>query len=211
MKHDPKLKAAAKTFVTPFYLEMLHGNILRRPAAEQSTFVRELHAAAERLDEETAARFLELPEWRGRMAVSWMIGIRGWNVFVPQIGDLMRRSELVYAGQGFAVGLGLVYSDEAAKQLHGYLDRWLPEVGCFYDQHWAMSALLEVDHRQGSSHAERHREQWDVWASYDGRVSPAAPVSDIVELLALESRRLNVHGAAAAESPWWAFWQRGLR
>ena len=186
MKRERRLNAAAKTFVEPFYMDMLHGNILRRPVAEQSDFVREVHAAAEVLDEEAAALLLDAPEWRGRLAVSWLIGLRGWQAFAPQMGDLLLRSELVYAGQGFAVGLALMDSDESANQLHRYLDRWLPEGNCFYDQHWVMAALLEVDRRQGGSHAERHLEQWVIWASHDGRDSPAAPVSDIVELLALE-------------------------
>ena len=210
-KRERRLNAASKTFVEPFYMDMLHGNILRRPVAEQSDFVREVHAAAEVLDEEAAALLLDAPEWRGRLAVSWLIGLRGWQAFAPQMGDLLLRSELVYAGQGFAVGLALMDSDESANQLHRYLDRWLREVNCFYDQHWAMSALLEIDRRQGGQYAERHLEQWAIWASHNGRDSPAAAVSDIVDLLAIESRGLNVNTAAAAKSPWWVFWRGGLR
>ena len=183
MEYDPELESVADKFVTPFYLEMLHGNVLRREVSARSDFVREFHLAASQLDEETAARFLDFPEWRGRMAVSWMVGVRGWESLVPKMGDHMIQSELVYAGQGFAVGLALLGSDGAVHQLQKYLDHWLPEVDCFYDQHWAMAAVSSIDERKGTFSADRQNENWRTWASHGGRSATLAPVAGIVALL----------------------------
>lgn len=100
MDYDPRLDAAAARFVSPFYLKMLHGNLRSDPPEELERWLRQLHTTAETLDPQTAGWFLGFEEWRGRMSISWMIGLRGWHQFTDQIGRLLVDSEQVYAGQG---------------------------------------------------------------------------------------------------------------
>ena len=133
----------SQQFVFPFYGGMLHANCLRFDDTERAAWVRDLQVAASAPDPDTAATVLDTREWRGRMAMSWMIGMNGWHEFTPDLCRLMRASELTYAGQGYAVGLALLGSDDAVDGLCAYLDQWLPEIDCHYDQHWARAALIQ--------------------------------------------------------------------
>lgn len=188
MDYDPRLEAVADRYVTPFYLDMLHGNVRRLAPRAQANWVRRLHASAEALDEQTAGWFLDFREWRGRMAASWMIGLRGWDSFAEQIGRQLVESELVYAGQGYCVGLALLGTSRAADMLVAYLNEWLPRTDCRYDQDWAMAALIEIDGRCDTERARPYLVpdgQWDEWRNTNP-ASPIAlaPVRELLDLLA---------------------------
>jgi hypothetical protein len=47
------------------------------------------------------------------------------------------------------------------------LDKWLPQLDKYYDQHWALPALVWVDKRLSAHHADRYLLPgglWDQWA-----------------------------------------------
>ncbi|MEM9405868.1 MAG: DUF6000 family protein [Acidobacteriota bacterium] len=174
----------AERFVVPFYGQMLHGNCLRMDRSTVSDWVGRLRDAANELDTVSAQMLLETREWRGRMAVSWMIGLNGWHDLTEGIASRLLSSELVYAGQGHAVGLALLGSDVAASRLCAYLDHWLPKVECRYDQHWALAALVEIDKHRGTSLAAEYMRPDGPWEQWIGdRSFGLAPVSSIVDLL----------------------------
>lgn len=52
--------------------------------------------------------------------------------------------------------------DDAAI-LSDYLDKYLPRIDCFYDQHWAIGALLHLDSRLGASRASRFLDPEGLW------------------------------------------------
>lgn len=181
------LGRARKRFVSPFYLHKLNVDAMKDPRS-RAKFLK----ACSALDKRTAHMILSEREWRGRTTVAWMIGVNRWDEFVPQISRQLIESELVYAGQGYCVGLALITTEPARDALVAYLDRWLPELDCHYDQPWAMGALVEVDRalsiegRPGA--AERYLADggsWDRWcAAQHRRTAPTpAPVSEIVSLL----------------------------
>ncbi len=165
----------------PFYLGL--GVEKMRSPHDRAAFLK----ACSKLDEPTARLLLETREWRSRMTVSWMIGIRQWDGFVEQIVEQFVDSELVYAGRGYSVALALLASDESALGLTSYLERWLPEHGAFYDQHWAMAALLEVDRVGGATDSDQFTKTggpWESWVAAQSRPEvDLAPVGEIVALL----------------------------
>jgi hypothetical protein len=167
--------------VQPFYLRLGLESI--RSPSERSAFLQ----ACGLLDQKSARLLLTTREWRGRKTVSWMIGVRRWDEFVGQIAEQLVASELVYAGQGYSVALALIANQESASGLISYLERWLPEHGAFYDQHWAMAALVEVDRTRGTDDAERFMRAggaWDSWVAAQNQPHVGlAPVGEIVDLL----------------------------
>jgi len=61
-----------------------------------------------------------------------------------RIAKLLLESELVYAGQGYCVALGLIGGKSCQDHLREYLKKYLPIRGRYYDQHWAIGALAHI-------------------------------------------------------------------
>ncbi len=84
-------------------------------------------------------------------------------------------SQRCYAGQGYCAALACYADEPSADCLRQYLDAWLPQVDKYYDQHWALPALVWIDQRLDTNHAARYLERgglWDNWATAQRRVGP---------------------------------------
>jgi hypothetical protein len=60
--------------------------------------------------------------------------------------------------------------------LRRYLEVWLPQRDKYYDQHWALPALVWVDKRLDTQHAAPFLEAgglWDQWAGANHREGAA--------------------------------------
>lgn len=183
-----RLEAVADRYVEPFYEGMFQGRFMELDPSARASWLRGLHATADALDEQTAGWFLDYPEWRGRMAVSWMIGLRGWNSFAEQLGRLLVQSDLISCGQGYCIGLALLGTKKAADMLVAHLDEWLPRTDCRRsEQEWAMAALIEIDSRGNTSRSGLYLDPggpWDEWRNADpAEPTPLAPVGVILDLL----------------------------
>ncbi len=165
----------------PFYLTL---NSIPSNPESRAVFL----DACAALKPSVAEMLLTERDWRGRNTVAWMIGINQWDQFVPQMARQLIASELVNAGQGYCVGLTLIANPQAQQALVDYLDRWLPEHDCHYDQHWAMGALIEVDRVRDTNEAERFLAPggpWDSWleAQRSWNIDSPVAVGEIVALL----------------------------
>ncbi|HTX48079.1 MAG TPA: DUF6000 family protein, partial [Caulobacteraceae bacterium] len=99
--------AVRDEFVRPFYLKLLHGNFAHRNQGKDE-FDRLLANAASAISDDQLSRLLEEKEWRGRLCAAWFIALSSRTPFVRSIGEKLLASELVYAGQGYCVALGLI-------------------------------------------------------------------------------------------------------
>lgn len=138
-------------------------------------------------------------EWRGRKTVAWMIGVNRWDEFVPQISEQLIKSELVYAGQGYCVGLALIATEQAKDALVAYLDRWLPELDAHYDQPWAMGALVEVDRARTTGVAAKYLADGGLWSSWRDAQHASATVApaSVTEIVSLLRNNSDGHGSPA--------------
>ena len=167
---------------------MLHGNVLHWPEKKQSRWLKQFHRTALRIDEATAEDLLDGVSWREHMVGAWFIGFRGWDQFTNRLSSMLLASKRTYEGQGFAVGLALLSTDQAAAGLDAYLTEWLPVLDARYDQPWAMGALAEVDERNGTMLSRQHHEAWRRWsAAGPGASVGLAPVRSILDLVRLGS------------------------
>ena len=76
---------------------------------------------------------------------------------------------------GYCAALACFADQVSTDYLRKYLNFWLPQVDKFYDQHWALPALVWVDKRLGTQHAAEYRVSgglWDQWASTQHRDGP---------------------------------------
>lgn len=102
-------------------------------------------------------------DWRSRITAAWLIGLDRRTQFRARLGELLLDSELVYAGQGYCLALARFGTAADAAILSSYLGKYLPKTDCFYDQHWAIGALLHLDGRLSSSRAGGFLEPGGLW------------------------------------------------
>lgn len=166
------------TFVRPFYLGLLHGNLIHFDKYKISAFSTELQAAATSISDEQLGHLLNL-SWHGRLCAGWFIGLTKRASFVRLIGEMLLASESVFAGQGYCVALGLIDDKECARLLHAYLRTYLPPNGRFYDQDWAIGALAHIE---GSPPREYLRQE--LWRDGDQIIDPAQGIETFQEIVA---------------------------
>ena len=167
-------------WVNPLYLRLLHGNFRGYLLAEELSDKREqiivdFRRCLTEVDPTIVTTLIRQPEWRARLTGSWYAGMRGWRQFTDELGVLLLESRVCYAGQGYCAALACFADDASAGCLQQYLNAWLPQVDKFYDQHWALPALVWVDRRLESRYAARYLASgglWDQWTAVHHWVGP---------------------------------------
>jgi hypothetical protein len=138
------IAALRETFIRPYY-QLLNANLIR-VCKDDSSFPMRVAEAARTISDQEIERLLNVREWRGRLTVAWHIGLTRRSNFVPRIAELLLASEVVYAGEGYSLALGLIGGETCAAHLRAYLNKYLPLRGRFYDQEWAIGALTHIEH-----------------------------------------------------------------
>lgn len=152
-------------WVKPFYLTVLHANYTSPNLLddrEQAQFVK---GVKERLSEITPSTAMKLirGHWREAIVGSWFAGLKKLPGCQGAIGQRLLASETCYAGQSHAFAMACYANGESAEYLTTYLDTYLREQDCYYDQGWAMPALMWVDQRLGTQHAKPFLVQDGLW------------------------------------------------
>lgn len=153
-------------FVAPFYLEILHGGFTGLQGIERKRFVSELNEACSLIKDSVIEKLLLSNNWRERIMGGWYAGLKLRDQFGPQIGELLVESDRVYAGQGYCFALGRFADETSVDYLVRYLDKYLVQLECFYDQDWAIAALMWVDERRGTNHSARYLAPNGLWESF---------------------------------------------
>lgn len=169
-RQDPNLGAVVDRYVTPGrrYLKLLHGNVLHMTNhTERVGFEHALAADARQITDDDLKQLLAY-EWRAQLTAAWLAGFARRHSHRDRIGELLLASQLCYAGQGFCFALARFGTRQDAQLLVDYLDRYLPRLDLFYDQPWAMGALLHLDARLGTDHANRFLGQGGAWQRWTG-------------------------------------------
>jgi hypothetical protein len=163
------LRTDVDRYVTPDqrYLKLLHGNVLRmQDHAERVSFGRALAADARQITDGELLYLLG-SGWRAQLTAAWLAGLTRRDQHRDRMGELLLASRVGFAGQGFCFALARFGTHRDAQLLVDYLDRYLVRHDLFYDQHWAMGALLHLDTRLDTHHARQFLADggaWQQWA-----------------------------------------------
>ena len=98
--------------------------------------------------------------WRPRTAAAYLVALTNRDTFTNQIGRLLLRSDVCYAGMAYCLALAEVNSDEAVSFIDEYLSYYLTRIDLWFDQADAMAALAYLDRINGTSHQLRHIAAW---------------------------------------------------
>jgi hypothetical protein len=165
-------------WVRPVYMQFLHGNfagflLAEVLGSERGEQIKTFRRCIDSIEPDIVATLLNDEDWRCRMVGGWYAGLRLWTHFAPELGALLVESRSCYACQGYCAALACFADEASAQHLRRYLDVWLPQTDKFYDQHWAMPALVWVDDRLRTQHAAPYLEPgglWDQWAGANYRM-----------------------------------------
>jgi hypothetical protein len=145
-------------WVAPVYLEILSG----RFDVNSVYALRSLYAD---ITPSTVGLLLEDYNWRPRITGAFFSALKGFESFEDQIGRLLLRSDLCFAGRHYCVTLAKFNSAAGVKYLQRYLDYYLTRPDLDYDQGDAMGALAYLDARNGTSNFQLFQTAWNSYAA----------------------------------------------
>ncbi len=153
--HEPLDQATADRFVIPFY---------RRNLVRDFDKFRDAYLAVHReIDDALIGRMLANCNWRPRITAAYFAAITCRTSFCTQIGRLLLRSDVCFAGGGYALALARFNSQESVNFLMKYLDHYLRRPDLYYDQGSVMGALVYTDRINGTS---LHETYLDLWSEF---------------------------------------------
>ena len=172
-------------WVSPFYLRVLHGNYASRlvVGGEREQFNTNVKDALASITPDIASELIR-GYWREAITGSWFAGLKTFDVCHDQIGDLLLQSKSCYAGQSHAFAMACYADDASVDYLKRYLNTYLRRLDCYYDQNWAMPALMWIDHLQSSNHADDFLAPDGLWHHFT-----ADKISDDNDAWTIESCR----------------------
>ncbi|MGW0433917.1 DUF6000 family protein [Micromonospora sp. NPDC003197] len=160
---DPQLRDLVHRYVVPGRrYELLSYRVLTLHEQDAAEVGRRLAQDAAAISDDDL-RVLFEGGWRERITAAWLVGMAHRTTFRPLIAELLLASEVVYAGQGYCFALARFGTHEDAAILISYLDHHLPELDHRYDQPDALGALLHLDARHGTHHADRYLAPGGLW------------------------------------------------
>lgn len=154
-------------WVKPFYMQILHGNYTTTKGimSQPDRFVTDVRRALQEITPDIAERLIS-GHWRESITGSWFAGLNRIELCRSQIGERLLESQMCYAGQSHAFAMACFADDESADFLVRYLEIYLARNDSYYDQDWAMPALMWIDAEKDSNHADRFLAKGGLWESF---------------------------------------------
>jgi len=141
--------AFVEKWVMPFYSNAISN-------ADELT-IAEFATAAQTIDVDIVRRLLGDFNWRTRITGAYFAAINHYTELVEILGTHLLKSEVCFAGKGYALALATSGGERATYHLATYLDYYLDRADLYYDQGEAYCALEHVDKEA----ADARRAKWD--------------------------------------------------
>jgi hypothetical protein len=117
------------------------------------------------VDDEVLARLFACFDWRPRTAAAYLAALVDRTTFTTQIGRLLLRSDVCYAGSAYCMALAEFNTTEATAFLNEYLAYYLSRPDLWFDQAAAMGALSYLDRVNGTTMVSDHLQAWEEFVS----------------------------------------------
>lgn len=113
------------------------------------------------VDDGLISQLLAAFDWRPRTAAAFLAAITSRTCFTEQIGRLLLRSDICYAGAAYCVALAEFNTPEAVEFLDRYLAYYLKQTDLWFDQRSAMAALAYLDRLNQTARLAHHMDEWN--------------------------------------------------
>lgn len=131
--------------------------------------------------DELVSLLLANVDWRTRSASAYLVALTQRQSFTAQIGRLLLRSDVCYAGAAYCMALAELNSDESIQFLDDYLAYYLTRHDLWFDQGDAMGALAYLDRLNGTQNVERHQAAWNAFVKNKDNWSLSSSISHFEE------------------------------
>ena len=100
--------------------------------------------------------------WRSRSAASYFCAFQDLDEFEENIGNLLLKSEVCYAGRSYCIALAnsALRSDLPINYLQKYLDYYLYKPDLFFEQGIALAALTFIGKNKGFDLTSIYIDAW---------------------------------------------------
>jgi len=98
--------------------------------------------------------------WRPRFVAAQLVAIENLQEFEENIGHLLLRSEVCYAGGEYCLALASFNTKASNRFLREYLDYYLKQHDLYFDQGSAMGALAYLDEVNGTQVVAEVMPEW---------------------------------------------------
>ena len=166
-------------WVKPFYLT----NLVERYDEFETNF----QAISKGIDDDLIFQLLCERNWRPRIVAGYFAAILQLDKHTVDIGNLLLRSDVCFAGGGYALALARINTPLSIEYLTKYLDHYLRRPDLQFDQADVLGALHHCDKLNGTDRTQDYVQLWDEYTS--GYESPR-PIPKAVEWFGLKMKSI---------------------
>ena len=146
-------------FVIPFYMNF---GVLEHRKDELKE---QLKAVFNEINADVVAQLLGDFNWRTRSVGAFFAALKDLTEFQDQIGRLLLKSEVCYAGKSYCLALTEYNNQKSIDYLNQYLGYYLTQKNLWFDQSDAMGAIAYLDKQNGTNELKQHLEKWTDFVS----------------------------------------------
>lgn len=156
-----------KHWVAPFYMNILHGNYATQILSdeEKNLFNHQVKVALTEISPQIASALIK-DNWRESITGSWFAGLKRFVECQNLIGEQLLASKTCYAGQSHSFAMACFANDDSVNALKKYLDCYLRSLDCYYDQDWAMPALMWIDNVNSTDYSSEYLKKGGLWDTF---------------------------------------------
>jgi hypothetical protein len=100
---------------------------------------------------------------RPRLVGACIVALKEIHELTGQVGNLLLRSDVCYAGKGYCLALAKLNTVPSRKFLHDYLDHYLTQNDLWFDQAEAIAAIAYLDQVNGTKDLSLFDERWKAF------------------------------------------------
>lgn len=139
-------------WVLPFYQESLY--------ELSENFLLKFEEINKEVNHQVIEKLLGEFNWRPRSVGGVFAAIKNYVEFKDNIGKLLLKSELSYAGTSYCLALAAFESDDTNSYLKRYLEHYLDKKELYFEQGVAMAALNWIDQKHNSNELDIYLIRW---------------------------------------------------
>lgn len=152
-KNDNDLTANfIQKWVVPYYMEISsYGN---------SKWIDSIKEIKHEITKDICLLLLGDFNWRTRLVGSYFAAIKGYQELIDIIGTHFLKSEVCCVGHIYTLTLAFFNDERCLQYLNKYLDYYLTKPSLYFDQKFALEAVLYLDKEKGTDYFSMHVDNW---------------------------------------------------
>ncbi len=139
-------------WVIPFYFELNN---------KSDEWIEKMIHLKPKINEEIILQNLGDFDWRTRSTGSYFAAIKKSTHLENIIGTHLLKSEVCYAGSGYALTLASFNTSQAVDFFDRYLEYYLKQPQLYFDQGSVITALKYLDEINNTKNTEKHLKNWE--------------------------------------------------